>query len=317
MSQLLSIITLVGALAAGILLGQVTPVRRFASSRTFGAIRTWTLAVLIFAMGFRIGRTDEVIATFGTLGIAALAFAAGTIAGTLAVLSLLFALRHRGGERIARGAGASARVKVSWLRLLKDPLLLLAVLAAGFLAGFLLPLFPGANGALLITWILYAMLVVIGIGLSGSGIRMGEIVRHPDLFLLPLGTIVGSLLGGLAAGLALKMRPGTSLALASGFGWYSLSGVILTRLDGPATGTVAFLSNMLRESISLVLIPLLARTRFPHLAIGAGGATSMDVTLPLIEKSCGPRSVAFAMASGGALSLCVPVLVPLLYHIGV
>jgi hypothetical protein len=42
----------------------------------------------------------------------------------------------------------------------------------------------------------------------------------------------------------------------------------------------------------------------------------MDVTLPLIEKNCGPRSVAFAMASGGVLSLCVPVFVPLFYHLG-
>ncbi len=42
----------------------------------------------------------------------------------------------------------------------------------------------------------------------------------------------------------------------------------------------------------------------------------MDVTLPLIEKNCGPRSVGFAIASGAILSLAVPVLVPLLYQIG-
>jgi len=315
MSQLLSMFALLGALALGILLGRIPGVRRFQETRFFRAIRAWTLAVLIFTMGFRIGRTDEVIRGIGTLGLTALAFAAATIAGTLAVLSLIFSLRHRSGGEEGRRALAK-NGDIAWLRMLRDPLGLLAVLATGFLAGYLVPLVREANGAELLTWILYTLLVVIGIGLSGSGIRIGEIVTHPDLFLLPLGTIAGSLLGGLAVGLALGMPPGTALALGSGFGWYSLSGVILTRLAGPGIGAVAFLSNMLRESISLVLIPLLARTRFPYLAIGTGGATSMDVTLPLIERSCGPRSVAFAMASGGALSLSVPVLVPLLYHIG-
>jgi len=70
-----------------------------------------------------------------------------------------------------------------------------------------------------------------------------------------------------------------------------------------------------RESAALLLIPVLARTRYPYIAIGAGGATAMDVTLPLIEKNCGPGSVAFAMASGAILSLAVPVLVPLLNRI--
>ena len=83
-------------------------------------------------------------------------------------------------------------------------------------------------------------------------------------------------------------------------------------MDGPTVGSIAFLSNMFREALAMVLIPLLARTRFPSLAVGAGGATSMDVTLPLIEKNCGQNSVALAMASGGILSLSVPILVPLL-----
>jgi hypothetical protein len=69
--------------------------------------------------------------------------------------------------------------------------------------------------------ILYVLLVVIGVGLSGSGIKAREIVTHPDLFLMPLGTMVGSVLGGLTVGLLLGMRAGTAMALASGFGWYS------------------------------------------------------------------------------------------------
>jgi uncharacterized membrane protein YbjE (DUF340 family) len=266
-------------------------------------------------MGFRIGRSEDVIHGIATVGLRALTFAAATVGGTIAVLAFLGSLRRRAG----RGSAAHARQKagpVSWVALVREPVILLLVLVAGFLAGLFLPIAPDADGSSLLTWILYLLLLLIGIGLGASGIRLREIVTHPDLVLIPLGTIVGSLAGGLAAGVLVGARPGTGLALAAGFGWYSLSGVILTRLDGPAVGAVAFLSNLLRESMALLLIPVLGRTRFPALAIGVGGATSMDVTLPLIEKSCGPKSVVLAVASGGILSLCVPVLVPILYRIG-
>ncbi len=127
--------------------------------------------------------------------------------------------------------------------------------------------------------------------------------------------MLGSLAGGLAAGFALNIRPGAAMSLASGFGWYSLSGVILTRLDSPGLGAVSFLSNMLRESMALVLIPFLARTRFPLLAIGAGAATSMDVSLFITYRSLGDESIPLCIASGAILSCSVPILVPLFYSL--
>jgi uncharacterized membrane protein YbjE (DUF340 family) len=268
---------------------------------------------MVAAMGFRMGRTEEVIGNAGTLGLASLVFAAATMAGTVAVLFLTFEFR-----RTRQAAGPKPpRAGPSGIRaLLREPLFLLGMLASGFLAGFLLPVFPGANGEQLVTGLLYSLLVIVGAGLGTSGIRPAEIFSHPDLLVLPLGTMIGSLAGGLGAGLLLKVRPGAAMSLASGFGWYSLSGVILTGLGSPGLGAVSFLSNMLRESMALILIPLLAQTRFPLLAIGAGGATSMDVTLPLIEKNCGPGAVPLAIASGGVLSLSVPFLVPLLFRVG-
>jgi uncharacterized membrane protein YbjE (DUF340 family) len=281
-------------------------VRAFAGTRLFSRLRTVVLTLLVTVMGFRIGRSETVIRSFGTLGLTALAFAAATVAGTAAVLLLVGMFRPRFDE------ANRSPIIVPWYSLLRDPALLLLALAAGLAVGRIGTLAPGSDGSVLISWVLYALLLTIGVSLGASGIRVGEVITHPDLFLVPLGTLAGTLLGGLAAGILLHIRAGTSLSLAAGLGWYSLSGVILTRLDGPAIGAVAFLSNMLRESMALFLIPLLGRSRFPLLAIGVGGATSMDVTLPLIERSCGPRAVPFAMASGGFLSLMVPILVPLL-----
>jgi uncharacterized membrane protein YbjE (DUF340 family) len=312
MSQLVLILTLMAALAAGIILGRIPAVHAFRKTRAFDAVRSAVLFALIFAMGFHLGRTEEILGSIASVGIAAAAFALASIAGTVLVLAAIFSLRPRHGAPGGRNAESGG----SALKALKDPLILLVILAAGFLSALLLPIYPGADADMLITAILYVLLLAMGIGLGGSGVRFSKAIAHPDLFLIPLGTAAGSLLGGLAAGFALGIRAGTALAVSSGFGWYSLSGVMLTELDGPITGSIAFLANIMRESAALLLIPILARTRFPYIAIGAGGATAMDVTLPLIEKSCGPGSVGFSMASGAILSLAVPVLVPLFHQLG-
>jgi uncharacterized membrane protein YbjE (DUF340 family) len=76
------------------------------------------------------------------------------------------------------------------------------------------------------------------------------------------------------------------------------------------------MANILRETIALLAIPFLGEARLAWLAVGVGGATSMDVTLPLIERSCGTEIVPLSIASGAVLSLLVPVLVPLFYNLG-
>lgn len=315
MSPALTILSILGAVVLGLLLSRVPALGRLRATNAFGSVRMCVLAAMVGAMGFRLGRTEELINSAGTLGLAALLFAAATLAGTLLVLSVVFALRRTGSRSDVSPRSASQPVR--WAALVADPLPFLAMLAAGFLAGALVPIFPGANGGDLITGLLYALLLVVGMGLGTSGIRPAQALTHPDLLILPLGAIVGSLAGGLLAGLALNIRPGAAMSLASGFGWYSLSGVLLTKLGGPGLGAVSFLSNMLRESMGLVLIPLLARTRFPLLAISAGGATSMDVSLFITCRSLGEQAIPLCLVSGGILSLLVPVLVPLFYYLGV
>jgi uncharacterized membrane protein YbjE (DUF340 family) len=288
-----------------------------------GMIRGLTVGVLyllIFTMGFRIGRTEEISTHFGRIGVQALLYAAGGVAGTILVLLPLFraaagtddpkrAAPTRTGHPSTHGG---ARLE---LRILADPLRLLGILVAGGVIGRFVPLLPALRPEAAISWILYLLLFLIGITLARSGVRLRDLLDH-SLWILPLGTALGTLLAGAAVALALRQRLGSGLAVASGFGWYSLSGVLLIELDGPLLGATAFLANMFREALALVVIPLLARTRYPYVAIGVAGATSMDVTLPLIEASCGPRSVPFSVASGAVLSTAVPVLVPLVYGLG-
>ena len=71
--------------------------------------------------------------------------------------------------------------------------------------------------------------------------------------MIPLGIVVGSILGGIAGGLLTGMPLGESTAIASGLGWYSLSGVTIGNLAGAQAGSIAFLSNLLKDRPYVIL----------------------------------------------------------------
>ena len=179
MSPALTILTILGAVVLGLLLSRVPALGRLPPTRAFTAVRMCILAAMVTAMGFRIGRTEEVIRSAGTLGLESLVFAAATMAGTLAVLSIFFeARRARGGEKSSSRSLPPAPSRFP----LREPLLLLGMLGAGLLAGFLLPVFPGANGGKLITGLLYTLLVLVGAGLGSAGIGPADFCPTPTCF---------------------------------------------------------------------------------------------------------------------------------------
>ena len=99
----------------------------------------------------------------------------------------------------------------------------------------------------------------------------------------------------------------TALAMASGFGWYSLSGILLTESYGPVIGSAAFFNDLARELLAIMLIPGLVR-RSRSTALGLCGATSMDFTLPVLQRTGGLEMVPAAIVHGFVLSLLVPIL---------
>ncbi len=191
-------------------------------------------------------------------------------------------------------------------------------LLAGAAAGFgLLSLGQPVDVSFLVEPLLYVLLLAVGLDL-GLAIR-----RHGWKSLLSsareavvciIGTVAGSLLGGLLAGLITGLTARESMAVASGFGWYTLSSVTLAGLGGPVLGAVAFLSNVLRESLSILVVPILCRRGWHASAVSAAGAPSMDVVLPVLSQMGGPPLAAAGFAHGLVVSLLVPVLVPFLYR---
>lgn len=176
----------------------------------------------------------------------------------------------------------------------------------------LLPVIVTQYSDNLTTYMLYLLLLLIGYDIGRDKNTLSKLFSSDKkLFFIPLGTVIGTLIGGLSSAFVIGLSISDSLAISAGFGWYSLSAVIIADVRGGDLGSVAFLSNVFREIISIILIPLLVKYLGPYASIPAGGATTMDTTLPLIEKYAGSSAAFVAFVHGFVLSLLVPFLVPL------
>ena len=97
---------------------------------------------------------------------------------------------------------------------------------------------------------LCALLFCVGVTVGNNTTLLKSFTKlDPRLMLLPLMTIIGTLAATAIAAIGLPHRSLTDcLAVGSGFGYYSLSSILITQYRGPDLGTVALLANIIRES---------------------------------------------------------------------
>lgn len=191
---------------------------------------------------------------------------------------------------------------------------LIAAMVIGIIAGFsgMLPKAFLTNTGTITTCAFCFVLVSAGIDL-GSNRKAFQRIKEAGfrVLLLPLGIIIGSVLPGILAGLLLGFTWSEGAAISSGFGYYSLSAVILQNLKGPEFATIAFLHNMMREVLTFIFLPVTLKYVGKIPSIAPAGATSMDTTLPIYIKFLGQEIGLLAFISGVLLTLAVPILVPI------
>ena len=197
----------------------------------------------------------------------------------------------------------------SRLHMLLDSLKMCGVVIAGFLIGLThWPVLQHATRAG--EYALLLLLFLIGIQLRSSGMTLRQILFNRQGVIVAAIVLASSLPAGILAATILGLPVKTGLALSSGFGWYSLSGILMTNAFGPVIGNSAFLVDLLRELISMMLIPVLIR-HSRSTALGLCGATSMDFTLPVLQRAGGLEIVPAAVVHGFIMSLLAPVMIAL------
>ncbi|WP_333578563.1 lysine exporter LysO family protein [Leyella stercorea] len=191
---------------------------------------------------------------------------------------------------------------------MKGSLIVVAFFVLGVLAGRSgsMPEWMLSSGTSFVA--LCALLLCVGISIGLNPDMKSEIKSlNPRLVLLPVATILGSWMGAMAAfflmnndvcSLLHHRQLTDCLAVDSGFAYYSLSSIFITEYRGAELGTIALLANIIREMITLLLTPLLAKWFGPLAPISSGGATTMDTTLPIITQTVGQRYVALSIYHG-------------------
>jgi uncharacterized membrane protein YbjE (DUF340 family) len=294
-----------------LVLGYLVPVRHaVVMTGIHRGVNAAILAILLL-MGIGLAGLPDLTDQLSRLGGQALLLFVMT---TLPNLAGLWWLSRRLGLQAEASQGAP-RAGAGRLAALAGSLSLPGVVALGVLLGLVAGRFIGqalfAAADRLAEAALYALLALIGCQLRNSGLPLRGILLNRQGLAIAAMLAATSLVGGLLAAPLLSLAWHEGLAMAAGFGWYSLSGILIGDQLGPLLGGVAFLHDLTRELAALLLIPLVMR-RHAALGIGYAGATAMDVTLPVIQRHGGLTCVPVAVVSGFLLSLLSPPLILLL-----
>lgn len=182
-----------------------------------------------------------------------------------------------------------------------------------FVVGVILALSGIMPGVLLndniATWVLYALLFFVGIQIGAGKNIFAALKRFGwKVLMIPLATTAGTFTGVLLISLLIPGRSLTDcLSVGAGFAYYSLSSILITEFRGAELGTVALLANIMREFSVLILGPWMVKYFGKLAPISAGGATTMDTTLPVITKYAGPEFVVIALFHGMIIDFSVPL----------
>lgn len=188
--------------------------------------------------------------------------------------------------------------------------ILLAV-GAGILSGLFL--FPASMADYMGTFIsggLCLLLFFVGIDIGRQENIVGKIKDlGVKVLLVPLMVAVGSITGAIVGGYFIGIPIQHAGAIGAGFGWYSLSAIELAK-HSAQLGTLAFITNVSREIIAIITIPLIAKYIGKLESIAPAGATAMDTTLPIISNATDGNTAVVSFITGVTLSLLVPIIVP-------
>lgn len=163
----------------------------------------------------------------------------------------------------------------------------------------------------LLTVGLCVLLFFVGLDLGKEGTVVDNMKKVGfRILIFPIASIIGCLAFAAVASFAMSLTVRESMAIASGFGWYTLAPVILSEYSAEISA-ISFLHNVLREMVGIIIIPFVAKHIGYIEACSVPGAAAMDVCLPIVEKATNSETAVYSFIMGVFLSIAVPILVPL------
>ncbi|MFH4463549.1 lysine exporter LysO family protein [Vibrio diabolicus] len=283
---------------APLVVGYLIPISRASLLEKINQSTSYLIYVILSLMGLSLAALDNLSSNLQSILLYASTFFLCLSTCNLLALTII--------DRIIPLQTNQNQKKLPLSSMALESVKLIVVVGGGLVVGLLLPIdLSWVDTAS--EWILFLLLFFIGIQLRNSGLTLRQILLNKQGMAIAAVVIATCMFGGVIAAILLDLPLYQALAMASGFGWYSLAGILMGDAFGPVFGGASFLIELMRELVALVAIPLFIRS-YPCTAIGYAGATAMDFTLPVIQTTGGVRCVPVAIVSGFILSLLVPVM---------
>jgi len=198
---------------------------------------------------------------------------------------------------------------------------ILAALMLGGVAGYL-----DANWATVVNsvWVsdyllnasLILLLFVMGVAFAMDKDSISKIRRTgPRILIVPLAIALGTILSGVVSALILGINVVATTAVSAGYGWYTLTGPLVSQVFGAKWEALGFAANFLRELLTILTVSLMVKVD-KYAPTASGGATAMDTTLPTIVRYCGDDTLITAFASGFVLSIIAPFTIMAIASLG-
>lgn len=294
------------------------------AARWQGRIVTWLIWLLLFLLGIEVGSNEMIVRSLPTLGVEALLLSSAVTLSCCVLAWMLWrfstnntvqenAKNETSAEKEGNPAekeGLQGSSLIRGLKVMKGSLIVVGFFIIGLLGGIekMVPSWLLDGDVSFVA--LCGLLLFVGLGI-GLNPEMKKEVRSlsPRMALLPVVTIIGSWLGALLIWTVLHRTLSDCMAINSGFAYYSLSSIFITEYRGAELGTIALLANIIREMLTLLGAPLMARWFGPLAPISVGGATTMDTTLPILSQTLGQRYIALSIYHGFVVDFTVPFLV--------
>lgn len=293
------VLPIFGALGAGFIVGKL-------GGRSLRAMAGKCIVPSVLVLMLLVGaEAGSVLLTLSSLGSTlALAMVIATFT-TISSVTPFFFLFRPAFHALRDGVAAGNR---KWLaKLALDCSIPIAMVAIGAVISGMPVLEARTAFAADATYIFLLVLIfLVGVDLCTATFHRDAFTKR--IFALPLIVIAGSMIGGTAAAVIMNEPIRVVLGLVSGFGWFSMSGALVSNLAGPFYGTIAMLTDLFRELMAMTLLYAFGRCS-PLVGIAGGGAASMDSLLPVIRVTCHHSVIPLSIISGVVLTIIGPIMI--------
>ncbi len=289
-----------------------------------GRIQTFAIILLIFTMGMRMGSNDQVMKHLNSIGFNALIMTIMIIFCSITAITI--ARKFLKIDRFGNLEGSEVdfdEIEEEEEKAEKDSsmtVIIVVCVVGGLAFGYFavdklfsdMDFFNTLVGNL-ITIGLCFLLFFVGFDMGFEGTVIAHIKRVGlRVLAFPFIIMAGTLAGAFLCSLFLPLSVRESLAIGAGFGWYTFAPGMIMDKGLVTASAVSFMHNIMREYISVLIIPMTAKKAGYLEAVAVSGCSSMDVCLPIVEKATRGDIAMYSFISGVVQSMAVPILVPLI-----